>query len=120
MSRRKETTEETPYLTRTERTRAATAVNKVGLRLVEFSPDDLDQLELPEDLREAIDVCQKLKIRGRSRQKRLICQILRSEDHGAIAQRVVALEARRNAAASKGANEHVRRPRKKSRYRLDS
>ncbi len=119
MSRRKEIGKETEYVTRTERARAATAVNKIGLRLVEFSPNDLDQLELPEELREAIDLCQKLKIRHRSRQKRLICQMLRGEDHEAITERVIALEERRNEAASKGANEHLRHPRKKSRYRLD-
>ncbi len=119
MTARRETAEETPTLTRTARTLAATAVNKIGLRLVEFSPEDLDQLELPEDLREAIDVCQKLKIRARSRQKRRVCQVLRSLDHEAIAERVSALEERRGAAASAGANEHLRRPRKKSRYRLD-
>ena len=90
-------TEETPYVTRTERTRAATEVNKIGLRLAEFSPEALDELELPEDLRDAIDFCQKLKIRGRSRQKRLICQMLRAEDHAAITKRVEALEARREA-----------------------
>ena len=85
--------EEAPYVTRTERTRAATAVNKVGIRIAEFPADALDQLELPENLRDAIDACQKMKPRGKSRQKRLICQLLRAEDYEAIATRVEALEA---------------------------
>ena len=106
MSRRKgrdrEDAEETPYVTRTERTRAATEVNKIALRMAEFPPDALDQLELPERLRDAIDVCQKLKLRGRSRQKRLICQLLRAEDHEVIAQRVETLEAALKRSKAKG------------------
>ena len=97
MSRRsrgtEDSAEERSYVTRTERTRAATAVNKVALRMAEFPPEALDKLELPEDLRDAIDVCQKLKPRGKSRQRRLICQLLRAEDHEAITKRVEALEA---------------------------
>ena len=85
--------EETEDGTRTARTRAATAVNKVGLRLAALPPDALDQLELPQELREAIDRCQKMKLRGRSRQKRLICKLLRAEDHEAITKRTEALEA---------------------------
>lgn len=84
--------EEKPRVARTARTLAATAVNKIGLRLAEFPPDALDQLALPEDLRDAIDACQRMKIRGRSRQKRLICQILRSEDHQAITERIKSFE----------------------------
>lgn len=95
--------EQTRHLTRTARTRAATEVNKVGLRLAELPPDALDQLELPEELRDAIDLCQRMKIRGRSRQKRLICQLLRAEDHEAITQRVEALEAAMKRAKAAGA-----------------
>jgi ribosomal 50S subunit-associated protein YjgA (DUF615 family) len=85
--------EETEDGTRTARTRAATAVNKVGLRLAALPPEALDQLELSQELREAIDLCQKMKLRGRSRQKRLICKLLRAEDHEAITRRTEALEA---------------------------
>lgn len=77
---------------RTARTREATAVNQLGLQLAAMKQDDLDLLELPEELRHAIDVCQSLKIRARSRQKRRVCQILRGEDHQAIRGRVEALE----------------------------
>lgn len=88
-----ENAEESDEVTRTARTRAAAAVNKVGLRLAALPPDALDQLELPGELREAIDICQKLKVRGRARQKRLICKLLRAEDHETITKRTVALEA---------------------------
>ena len=91
--REEEGAEERPYVTRTERTRAASAVNKVALRMAEFPSEALDQLGLPQGLREAIDLYQRLKPRGRSRQRRLICQLLRGEDHEAIRKRVEALEA---------------------------
>jgi ribosomal 50S subunit-associated protein YjgA (DUF615 family) len=91
--REEESTEERPYVTRTARTQAATAVNKVALQMTEFPPEALDQLGLPQGLREAIDLCQRLKPRGRSRQRRLICQLLRGEDHETIRKRVEALEA---------------------------
>ena len=119
MTTREEDAEEKPYVSRTELTRAATAVNKIGLRLAEFPPDALDELELPEDLRDAIDICQKLKIRARSRQKRLICQLLRAEDHEAIARRVEALEARRDEVKNIGAMGRLGRQRKKSRNPLN-
>ena len=97
MTRRRRSTEEdveeTDEVTRTARTRAASAVNKVGLRLAALPPDVLDQLELPEELREAIDLCQRMKVRGRARQKRLICKLLRAEDHETITKRTEALEA---------------------------
>ena len=94
--------EETPYVSRTARTRAAATVNKVGLRLADLPPDLLDQLQLPKELRDAIDVCQKLKIRGKSRQRRLICQLLRAEDHEAITTRLEALEVATSRAKTRG------------------
>ena len=70
--------------TRTQQTRAAALVNKLGLRLTTLSPADLDRLHLPDGLREAIEVCQRLKPRSRGRQIRLIGQLLRAEDHEVI------------------------------------
>ena len=91
--RAEEDAEERPYITRTERTRAATAVNKVAVRMAKLPPEELDQLALPENLRDAIDVYQKLKPRGRARQQRTVCQLLRYADHEVIIPRVEALEA---------------------------
>ncbi len=78
--------------TRTARTRAAAAINELGLHLSTLEPDELDRLELPEQLRREIDVCQQLKARGRGRQNRLIGQLLRAEDHAAIRKRVEGLK----------------------------
>lgn len=81
------------WVTRTERTRRATEVNKLGQALTALRPDQLDRLALPERLREEIDVCQRLKPRNRGRQNRLIGQILRAEDHDAIRVELAALGA---------------------------
>jgi ribosome-associated protein len=77
---------------RTEQTRAANAVNRLGLQLTRLSLRDLDRLELPERLREAIELSQRLKPKSRGRQNRLIGQLLRAEDHEAIEQRLESLK----------------------------
>lgn len=77
---------------RTELTRAARAVNELGLQLTMLSTFDLDRLELPERVRREIDVSQRLKPRSRGRQNRLIGQLLRAEDHEAIRKRVELLK----------------------------
>jgi ribosome-associated protein len=74
--------------TRSQQTRAATAVNRLGLELTRLSQAELDHLELSDRLREAIDVSQKLKVRARGRQNRLIGQLLRAEDHETIRGRM--------------------------------
>lgn len=84
------------FASRSERNAATQAVNKMGVRLTTFAPALLDQLELPEELREAIDLCQKLNLKSRRRQERMVCQILRREDHEAISLRVGALDTSRS------------------------
>ena len=69
---------------RTQLRHEAREVSQLGLDLIALAPPTLDALALPEELREAIALCQGLKIRARSRQKRLIAQLLRAEDHDAI------------------------------------
>ena len=73
--------------TRTEQTRAAMAVNKLGIQLTSLSTGDLARLDLPERIREEIEVCRNMKPKSRGRQNRLIGQLLRAEDHGAIRER---------------------------------
>jgi ribosome-associated protein len=80
---------------RTQQTRAATAVNQLGLQLVSLSSGDLDRLELPDRLREEIEVSQRLKPRSRGRQNRFVGQLLRAEDHESIRERFEALKAAR-------------------------
>lgn len=75
-------------VSRTRRRQDARAVSLLGLELIALSPSVLDRLDLPSELREAIALCQRLKLRARSRQKRLIAQLLRAEDHDAIRGRI--------------------------------
>lgn len=72
---------------RTEQTRAAAAVNRLGLQLTSLAPGELDRIELPERIRQEIEVWRKLPARSRGRQNRLIGQLLRAEDHEAIRER---------------------------------
>ena len=77
--------EEGPFpVSRTRLRHEAREVTQLGLQLIALAPGALDQLGLPSELREAIGLCQGLKLRARSRQKRLIAQLLRAEDHDAI------------------------------------
>ena len=73
---------------RTQMKQEVRQVSQLALDLIALAPPALDALALSPELREAIDVCQGLKIRARSRQKRLIAQILRAEDHEAIRRRM--------------------------------
>jgi ribosome-associated protein len=59
--------------------RDASQIYELGLALIGLGPADLDLLDLPSDLRDAIDVCRRLDGRARSRQKRLVAQRLRAE-----------------------------------------
>lgn len=77
---------------RSAQARAATAVNQLGVELTKLPSGDLDRLELPERVREEIEVSQRLKPRSRGRQNRLIGQLLRAEDHEAIRERVELLK----------------------------
>ena len=75
---------ERPPASRSERTRDIKVTNQLGLQLVALSQLKLDRIELSEDLRNAIVECRALTKGARARQKRLVCKILRSEDHEAI------------------------------------
>jgi ribosomal 50S subunit-associated protein YjgA (DUF615 family) len=57
---------------RTPRTRAAAALTRLGQDLAMLAPGDLDALDLPERLREKLEVRQGLKLRARGRPCRLV------------------------------------------------
>jgi ribosome-associated protein len=94
------TDERAPGPSRSQQRRDAAAVTQLGEQLVALSARQLDRLELPEELREAIALCQVLTRRARGRQARLIGQLLRAEDHDAIRQRLRVLHAPRRTASS--------------------
>lgn len=82
-------------VSRTRQREEAKAVARLGGELIDLSPSVVDKLDLPLELVEAIDLCRRLKLRARARQKRLIAQLLRSEDCDAIRQRMANLGAPR-------------------------
>jgi ribosome-associated protein len=94
---------------RSELNRAANEVTRLGLELSGLSQANLNRLELPERVREQIDIWQKLKPKSRGRQNRLIGQLLRAEDHDAIRARLANLhEGRRFTVQHEEVNERWR------------
>ena len=73
---------------RSQRTRDANAINQIGIQLVGMSAEALDRLELPDELREAIDLCKTLKKSGRGRQQRRVGKLLRAEEDEALLTRL--------------------------------
>jgi ribosomal 50S subunit-associated protein YjgA (DUF615 family) len=69
---------------RSQRTRDVKAINRLGLQLVALSPLKLERIDLGEELRNAVEECRTLTKGALVRQKRLVCKLLRDEDHEAI------------------------------------
>lgn len=88
---RDELADKTAPPSRSQRTRDIKAINRLGLQLVALSELKLDRLELPEDLRNAVEACRTLKKGALGRQKRLVCKLLRDEDHDAIRAQIESL-----------------------------
>lgn len=80
--------ESSGFVSRTRRREEAKEVTRLALELIALPPAALEQLGLPLEIQEAIVLCRGLKLRARARQKRLIAQMLRSEDCDAIRRRV--------------------------------
>ncbi|MDG2049130.1 MAG: ribosome biogenesis factor YjgA [Myxococcota bacterium] len=76
--------EEPAPLSRTQMRREAQRVHQLVLDLIALPSSGLDAIGLDPSLREAIHLCQGLKLRAQARQKRLIAQLLRAEDYQAI------------------------------------
>ncbi|MBS0373021.1 MAG: DUF615 domain-containing protein [Proteobacteria bacterium] len=70
---------------RSQRKRDAAELKELGDELAALPVAELDRLELPEKLRDAIDLAQRLTAHGaRARQRQLIGKILRKTDVAAI------------------------------------
>jgi ribosome-associated protein len=73
--------------------RQSTELQQLGESLIELAPDELDALQLPEKLREAIDIAKRITAHGGLyRQKQFIGKLMRKIDVEPIR---AALEARR-------------------------
>lgn len=79
---------------KTRRKREAEALQALGERLVELRPSQLERIPLADELREAVQVAQRIRARGgRRRQLQLIGKLMRSADAPAIAQALAGLDA---------------------------
>ena len=87
---------------KSQRKRDAHALKELGEQLVELSPGQLEQLELPEQLHGAVRLAQRIRERGgRKRQILYVGKLLRSLDAEAIQQRLAALELQHQEAAAR-------------------
>jgi ribosome-associated protein len=72
-------------LSKTQKKRDATALQKVGTSLVAFTPAMLDKIPMPDFLRQAIDDAKIIKSHeGKRRQAQLIGKLIRQADHEEI------------------------------------
>lgn len=66
---------------KSQRKRDAKALQQLGAELVALKPSQLDQFQLPDDLREAIDLARRIREKtGRKRQLLFIGKLLRNLD----------------------------------------
>lgn len=81
----KENEEEIEYISKSQMKREMLALQALGEKLVELTPMQLEQLELPEELLSAINQAQAIKKHGaRRRQLQFIGRLMRSVDADAI------------------------------------
>jgi len=72
-------------ISKSQKKRDATAVQKIGTNLVALTPAMLDKIPMPDYLRQAIDVAKVTKSHeGKRRQNQLIGKLIRSADHEEI------------------------------------
>lgn len=86
--------EEDEFISKTRRKKQMSDLQEVGARLVELSAEQLARLELPENLRDAIEAARGMtRHEARRRQIQYIGRIMRDVDAGPIAERLAALTA---------------------------
>ena len=86
--------EDDDFISKTRRKKAMTALQVLGAELVKLSPEQLSRIDMPEDLREAVQDAQRFtKHEARRRQLQYIGRIMRDMDCTPIAEQVTALHA---------------------------
>ncbi len=79
---------------KTRRKREAEALQTLGERLIGLRPSQLERIPMADELREAVQVAQRIRARGgRRRQLQLIGKLMRAADAPAIAQAIEGLDA---------------------------
>ncbi|MFP4315931.1 MAG: ribosome biogenesis factor YjgA [Desulfovibrionales bacterium] len=81
---------------RTARKRASAEIQEIGSRLIACSPETLQQMELPQEILDAVSTAKSIKKRGGlQRQRKLIGKLLRSEDVEPIRHHFAAIDRKR-------------------------
>jgi ribosome-associated protein len=86
--------EDDEFISKTQRKRQMTELQKIGAALVRLSPEQIARLGLPEALREAVLACKRFtKHEAIRRQMQYIGRLMRDVDAGPIAEQLRSLEA---------------------------
>jgi len=86
--------EDDDFISKTRRKKAMIALQDLGSELVRLSPDELSRIDMPENLREAVQAAQRItKHEARRRQLQYIGRIMRDIDCAPIAEQVAAMHA---------------------------
>ena len=86
--------DEDEFISKTQRKKQMTDLQKVGAELVRLSPEQLARIEMPESLREAVLACKRFtKHEAIRRQMQYIGRIMRDIDAGPIAAQLAEIEA---------------------------
>lgn len=88
--------EEIIWVSKSEIKRDAEELKRLGTELMELSGNALDRIPLDEELRQAIELAQRIKKEGRRRQIQLIGKLLRSRDDQPIRLALDKLKNRHN------------------------
>jgi len=86
--------EDDDFISKTRRKREMTDLQDLGAALVKLSKEQLARIDMPENLREAIEACRPItKHEARRRQHQYIGKIMRNIDAGPIAAQLAEIEA---------------------------
>ncbi|MFR0654376.1 ribosome biogenesis factor YjgA [Pantoea sp. SIMBA_079] len=88
--------EEIIWVSKSEIKRDAEELKRLGAELVDLGKNSLNKIPLDEDLRNAIELAQRIKKEGRRRQLQLIGKMLRQRDEDPIRQALDKLKNRHN------------------------
>jgi ribosome-associated protein len=84
------------WVSKSEIKRDAEELKRLGAEMVDLGKNALDKLPLDEELRDAIELAQRIKREGRRRQLQLIGKLLRNRDVDPIRQALDKLKNRHN------------------------
>ena len=84
------------WVSKSEIKRDAEELKRLGAELVDLGKNALEKIPLDQDLRDAVELAQRIKMEGRRRQLQLIGKLLRQRDVEPIRQALDKLKNRHN------------------------